>query len=364
MIVSCDREKLNSLVQTALRGVSSRVTMPILSGLLINAEGGQLVASSTDLELSIRAQAEATVTESGSTVVSGKLLGDIMKSLPPGDVTVESGEKYLIVRSTSGEYRIKELMPEDFPQIPLWSGDAVFKVPGGFFISAIQQTSRASSSDEKRPVLTGSLIEKNLEVSGVRMVATDSYRLAWRDIEVSGSVAGWEDCIIPTKTLNEVARLAGGTDADVEIRMQDKQAMFRIGTMVVTSRLIEGQFPNYKQLIPKGEKTSVVLAKEDLIAVVRRAMIFGHNIRFGVYSDHLKLNTETPEVGDSKEEIGAEVTGEEMEIGFNAGYLLDGVTAVDTEKIEMRLDDPQKPALIKDFESEGFKYIIMPVRLR
>jgi DNA polymerase-3 subunit beta len=364
MIVSCDKEKLNSLVQTALRGVSSRVTMPILSGLLINAEAGRLVVSSTDLEMSIRAEMEAEIPESGSTVVSGRLLGDIVKSMPKGDLSVETGEKYLTLKTSVGEYRIREMMPEDFPQIPNWEGASVLKTAGGEFLQAVQQTARASSSDEKRPVLTGTLIEKNVGAGAVKLVSTDSYRLSWRDLDVVGSVDDWEDCIIPTKTLNEVARIAGSVEEEVELKMHEKQVMFKMGDLVVSSRLIEGQFPNYKQLVPKGEKTSVKVNREELAAVVKRALIFGHNMRLGVYSDHLSVTTETPEVGDSKEEVPAEVEGEEMEVGFNGAYLLDGVTAVETERVEIRLDDPQRPSLLRNEDSEKYNYILMPVRLR
>lgn len=364
MIVTTEKEKLNDLVQTALRAVSSRVTMPILSGILVNAESGKLTLSATDLEMSIRAEMDASIEEPGSTVISGRLIGDIMKNLPGGEVRIETGDKYMTLKSGGGEYRIREMMPEDFPQIPGWEGSSMLKIQGGEFLLGVQQTSRASSSDEKRPVLTGSLLEKNVAEGTIKIVATDSYRLSCKDIGVSGSVDEWEDCIIPTKTLNEVARLASGAEGDVELKMHEKQAMFRIDQMVVSSRLIEGQFPNYKQLIPKGEKTSVKLAKEDLIQVVKRALIFGHNLRFGVYADHVRISTETPEVGESKEEVAAEVAGEEMEIGFNGTYMMDGVTAVDTEKVEIRMDDPQKPALVKADESDKYVYIIMPVRLR
>ncbi|HEY5527006.1 MAG TPA: DNA polymerase III subunit beta [Candidatus Anoxymicrobiaceae bacterium] len=364
MIVSGEKEKLNNLVQTALRGVSSRVTMPILSGLFITAEGGRLTISSTDLEMSIKAEMDAEISESGSTVVSGRLIGDIIKNLPSGKLEVETGEKFMKIKSSAGEYRIREMMPEDFPQIPAWEGEAVLKITGGEFMLAVNQTAKSSSSDEKRPVLTGTLIEKNVAESSLKLVTTDSYRLSWKEIEAQGSVADWEDCIIPTKTMNEVARLAGTSDADVEMKMQGKQVMFRIGDLVVSSRLIEGQFPNYKQLIPKGEKTDAKIGKEELIAAVKRALIFGHNMKVGVYSDHLRIATETPEVGDSSEEVPAEVTGEEMEIGFNGTYLMDGLSGVSGDKIQIRLDDPLKPALVRTEESDKYNYIVMPVRLR
>lgn len=363
MIVTCNKDKLNGLVQTTLRAVSSRITMPILSGLLVNAGGGKLVMSSTDLEMSIRAEVEAGVQEEGSTVISGRLLGDVVKTLPAGEVNLSTGDKYMTVKTTGGQYRIREMMPEDFPQIPVWEGTSSLKVNGGDFLLAIQQTSRASSSDEKRPVLTGTLVEKNLSDGFLRMVATDSYRLSSKDVEVSGTLGDWTDCIIPTKTLNEVARLTGSIDADVEVKMQDRQVMFRIGETVVSTRLIEGQFPNYKQLLPKSEKTTVKVEKQEFLSCLKRALIFGHNVRIGVYKDHIRVVTETPEVGDSQEEIGAEVEGEEMEIGFSANYILDGVSAVDTEKVRIKLDEPQKPAMVGAEDNDKFIYIVMPVRL-
>jgi DNA polymerase-3 subunit beta len=158
--------------------------------------------------------------------------------------------------------------------------------------------------------------------------------------------------------------MAASAESDVEMKIQEKQAMFRMADMVVRSRLIEGQFPNYRQLTPKGERTSVRVDREELASVLRRALIFGHNLKLGVYGDHLVVHTETPEVGDSREEIPAEVEGEEMEIGFNGSYLMDGVTALGAEKVEIKMDDPQKPAIIKSHGEEKFVYIIMPVRLR
>jgi DNA polymerase-3 subunit beta len=364
MIFSCEKDKLNNLVQTTLRGVSSRVTMPILSGLLINAEEGKVAISSTDLEMSIRARMDTEISESGSTVVSGRLIGDIIKNLPSGPITVETGEKFLSIKSSGGSYRIREMMPEDFPQVPVWDGEAVLKLPAGDFMMAINQTSRASSTDEKRPVLTGTLVEKNVGDSSLKLVSTDSYRLSWKEMEADGDVAGWEDCIIPTKTMNEVARLAGASESDVEMKMQDKQVIFRMGDLVVSSRLIEGQFPNYKQLVPKGEKTTIKVAREELAAAVKRALIFGHNMKVGVYSDHLRVATETPEVGDSSEDVPAEMQGEEMEIGFNGTYMIDGLAGVETPRVELRLDDPQKPALVRNEDSDKYNYILMPVRLR
>ena len=363
MIIICDKDKFNVTVQTALRVISTRVTMPILSGVLINSEDDRIVISSTDLEMSVRAPMEARVMESGSTVVSGRMLGDIVKSLPAGELKLESEEKYLTVKTQTGEYRIREMQAEDFPQIPVWEGESAVRISGGGFLLAVQQTSKASSSDEKRPVLTGTLIEMT-DGRKLRLVTTDSYRLAWKEVDTDADVAGWEECIIPTRALNEVSRIAGSSEGDIEIKVQDRQIMFRVDDLVLTSRLIEGQFPNYRQLVPRGERTSVKFMKEEITSVLKRAMVFGHSLRFGVYSDHVRIITETPEVGASREDLPAEVSGEEMEIGFNGAYLLDGIAAAESDRVEIKMDDPQKPVLLKNEDSDNFNYILMPVRLK
>lgn len=364
MFVSCDKEKLNVLIQTALRGVSSRATMPILSGIHISAGDNKLTVSGTDLEMSVRIEGEAEIKEGGITVVSGKLMGDITKNLPSGETTLQSGDKYLTVKTEKGEYKVKEMTPEDYPQIPAWEGNSTVSIGGGSFISSVQQTSRASSADEKRPVLTGTLIEKDLSNNRIKLVSTDSYRLAYKELEVEGSLNEWEECIVPSKTLNEVARFAGPSDEDVEMKIKDRQIIFRIGNLVVSSRLIEGQFPSYKQLLPKGEKTKVRIDKNEILPVVKRALVFGSNLRMGILKDSIQISTETPEVGESREEVPADVEGEEMEIGFNGHYLVDGLNAVESEKVDIRLDDPQKPVLITDTDESGYQYILMPVRLR
>lgn len=363
MIVSCSKKKLNALVQTALRGVSSRTTMPILSGILINAEDGKLIFSSTDLEISIRAEIEAEVSMAGSTVVSGRYMGDIVKNLPSGKVVLETDEKYLTLSTEIGEYRIREMLPEDFPATIAWGDTPGTSISGAEFMLAVQQTSKASSTDEKRPVLTGTLLEKESD-KRIKLVATDGYRLSWKTVELGGELLEWEDVIIPTKTLNEVSRLISLGVDDIEIKLQGKQALFKVGDTVIASRLIEGQFPNYRQLVPKEEKTLIRISRDDITGVVRRALIFGKNIRLDVSGDRITVSTETEEIGDSKEEITAEISGEEVSIGFNGHYFLDGISSAETENVELKFDDPRKPSLIRNDKSDNYNYIVMPVRLK
>lgn len=364
MKVVCEKEKLNHLVQTALRAVSSRVTMPILSGLLLRADGRQVTACGTDLEVSIRVCIDAEVKQGGSAVVSAKMLGDIVKSLPPGRVEIESEDRFLTLRSESGVYRIRGMMPEDFPAIPDWQGESTIECDASLFVKAVQQTSRASSSDEKRPILTGTLVERNLEDGMLRMVTTDSYRLSWKDVEIRGSLGKWEDCVVPTSALVEVARIASGAGSGVEMKIQDNQVMFRIDDMVVRSRLIEGQFPSYRQLVPQGDRNVIEVQREPLSAVIRRALVFGNNIRLEISENKLQLSTETREVGESSEEIPVDFAGEAMEVGFNGTFLLDGITAAGGDKLTIRMDSSKKPALIKSDEDAGFTYVLMPVRIK
>jgi len=364
MIISIEKEKLNRIVQVCLRAVSTRVTMPILSGLLLKVENGKLLLYGTDLEMGIRAESECDVQEGGSTVVSGRLFADIVKNLEGESVGISTSEKYLEIKSKSGAYKVRQMMPEDFPQVIDWEEGSSLKVSSEEIGIAIQQTSKASSTDEKRPVLTGTLVEKDSASNKIRMVATDSYRLAFKEFEGSGDYSCWEDCIVPTRALNEMARISSAEGGEVELKTLKRQAIFKMGDVLVSTRLIEGQFPNYKQLLPKGGRTQVKLEKELILPAIKRATIFSHNIKLSVGKDNLRITAEDPGIGDSSEVIPAEVSGEEMEIGFNGVYLSDGVGAVQGGKAVLMFDEPQKPAVIKMEDGEEFIYVIMPVRLR
>ncbi|MDD5747520.1 MAG: DNA polymerase III subunit beta [Actinomycetota bacterium] len=364
MIVSVSRENLNRLVQTSLRAVSTRVTMPVLTGLLMRAEGKELTVAGTDLEMSIRVNCEANIEEEGLTVVSGRLIGDIVKNVEGESLLLRTEEKYLVIKSTSGEFRLREMLPEDFPQVTEWDQGEALKVSGNDFTRGVQQTARASSNDEKRPVLTGTLMEKDSQEGLMRLVSTDSYRLSMREIKVDGSMAAWDDSIVPSRALSEVSRICGASNVDVQLKTIGKVAVFSLDETVVSTRLIEGQFPNYKQLVPSGGKTVVNIQKEAALQAIKRAIIFGHNLRVEVGEDRLSIMAETPEVGNSSEVIPASVEGDGIVVGFNGSYLVEGIGAVDGENVLIYLEEPQKPALIKGEESDKFKYVLMPVRLR
>lgn len=364
MIISIEKEKLNKAIQLCLRAVSTRAALPILTGLLLQASEGKLAVSGTDLEMSLWTEVRCDVEESGSTVVSGRLFADVVKNIDGSKIRIATSENFLEIKSEYGAYKLRQMMSEDFPEIPYWEQGPSVKVESAELSLAIQQTARASSSDEKRPVLTGTLMEKESSTGKIRLVTTDSYRLAVKELNASGDFSSWEDCIVPTRMLNEVSRICGQNGGEVELRTQKRQAMFKFEDILVTSRLIEGQFPNYKQLLPKGGKTEVRVLKERMLAALKRAVIFSNNVKLEIGKDRILVVAEAPEVGDSNEIIEAEVSGEDMVIGFNGNYLSDGIGAVQSEKAVMIMSEPQKPASIKMEESEDYIYVIMPVRLR
>lgn len=364
MIVSCYKSSLNPCVQNAVRVISSRVSMPILSGVLIECNENSLSVKSTNLEMSLKAETSAEVIEGGSAVVSGRILAEVLKNLEEEKLKIESDEKYFTLKGEKGIYKIKQMKTEDFPRIPEWEGEKEVLIPAKELVTGAGQISRVSATDERRPIFTGALIEKKPEEGGLRAVATDSYRLAWRDLKLEEDTGNWESSIIPTRSIQEVARVAAALETSIEAKIQNRQALFKIGNVTLVVRLIEGSFPNYGQLIPKEEKTTASVDKETLLSLVKRATIFGQRIRVSISSDRLNISSESPDVGDAWEETPAEVEGEEVEIAFNGAYLLDGISGVEGNKALLKITSPEKPALIKDAERDNYNYIIMPLRTK
>ncbi|MDD5447648.1 MAG: DNA polymerase III subunit beta [Actinomycetota bacterium] len=364
MIVSCDKKTFNSCVQQAVRVLSSRVAMPILSGVLIECNEAQLVVKSTNLEMSLKAEAGAEVIEDGSSVVSGRILAEVVKNLKDENLKIETDEKYLSVKGEKGVYKIRQMKTEDFPKVAEWEGEKEISIPVKELVTTAGQISKVSATDERRPVFTGILFEKKPETGGLRAVATDSYRLAWRDLKLEEDTGSWESSIIPTRSIQEVARIASTLEENIEAKIQNRQALFKIGNVTLAVRLIEGSFPNYNQLIPKEQKTTVTVEKEALLPLIKRATIFGQKIKIDVSSNRLTVSSETPDIGDAWEEIEAEAEGEEVEIGFNGSYLIDGISGIEGEKALIEITSPEKPALVKDAEKNNYNYIIMPLRIK
>jgi DNA polymerase-3 subunit beta len=358
----CDRDDLSEALQTVQRGVSSRPGIPALTGVLIEAtDEGALTLTTTDLEVSARLSIEVQVGEAGIALVPARLLADTVKSLSDAPVEFETDQSQARIRCAAYEGALRLLPAEDFPAIQPPSGTRVV-AEAVRFAEAVGQVSRAASRDEARPVLTGILLEVSRE--GVTLVATDSYRLAVRDLVATS--AGESKAIVPERALSEAGRAAQTMDkGEVEVFVDQSQVSFRVGPLMLTSRLIEGEFPNYRQLLPEQYESRLTVSRQQLIDAVRRVGLLARDtspVRLEFNALGVKLSSSSPDLGQAVEAVEARYEGEEITAAFNPTYLADGLAAASGESVRLEVRDGLKPGIIRG-ESDEFTYLVMPVRL-
>lgn len=365
MKLSIARSELLEALNIVSKGMSSRSTLPILSGVLLNAVEGFLSLQSTDLEVSVKHACPALIEDEGQTVVPGKLLGDIVRSLPEAAVTLETDGDVVVVRCLQSSFTVRTLNPNDFPKFPEIAVEKSVSLPASVMSSMVKRVSKAVSRDETRAVLTGVLLV--IEGAQLRMVATDSYRLAVAEALIDQPAAEDIEVVIPGRALEEAIRLASSTDK-VVLGMSSNQIVFEFGETIFVTRRIEGSFPNYKQLIPKEAATSVIVATDELAAAVKRVSLLAlHNtpLRVSVQSEDqtLSLSATTQDVGDASEDLMSKVDGQDVEIAFNHTFLTDGLASINTETVKLEILSPLKPGLLRSVGEEEFLYLLMPVRL-
>jgi len=358
----CDRDDLAEALQTVQRGVSTRPGIPALTGVHLQAEeGGTLILTTTDLEVSARLSLPVQVTEPGVALVPARLLGDMTKSLPEAPVEVDADQSQARISCASFEGTVRLLPVEDFPTWQEPSGVHV-TVDAAAFSEAVAQVGRAASRDEARPTLTGVLAEVNRE--GVTLVSTDSYRLAVR--ELSATASGEAQAIVPERALAEAGRAASGVEkGEVELFLDQSQVAVRAAALSMTSRLIEGQFPNYRQLLPEGYESRLVVGRQALLDAVRRVGLLAREntpLRLEFNALGVRLTSQSPDLGGAVEAVEAQYEGEDLTVAFNPGYLADGLQAATGESIRLEVRDGLKPGVVRG-ESSDFTYLVMPVRL-
>ena len=365
MKLTCAKDELAEKLQVAGRGVSTRTTVQILAGILLNAADGRLSLSATDMEMSLRVSLEAQVEDEGSVVVPGRLLVDIVRLLPAGEVTIshraEEGVVELVCGSAS--YRLNTYAAEDFPRLPEVENASAFTVEKEAFIDTIARVSRSASRDESRPVLTGVLVR--FEGDKLVMAATDSYRLSVKETALSDSPGREIEAIVPARALGELARIAQGEGETIQVGVQENQVVFGVDDVWLTARRIDGQFPNYKQLLPESFDAEVTMPREEFLDVVRRTSVLAQRkspLRLRFEDGELTVSAQTQDVGEAHESLPVSYSGEALEIGFNAEFLRDGLESVNDESVRLKLISPLRPGLIHG-ESDDFLYLIMPIRL-
>jgi DNA polymerase-3 subunit beta len=358
----CERDTLADAVATAQRTVASRTgALPVLQDLRITASGDGLELVGSDLEITNRVQVPAEVEETGVAVVP-KMLGDIVRKLEPGPVVVAvTGDEAVI---TAGRFSTTlRLKPaEDYPRLASNDGQGV-RLDAAAFALALRQVVRAASKDDLRPILTGVLLTTH--AGGLRLVATDSYRLAVRDLKGVSMLAEGQRVLVAAKGLSEVQRLAG--DGEIEVVLRERDVVFRTSRAEVTARLIEGEFPNYEQLIPTGYPNRLTVGRAALIEALDRVQIVGQNrdnaaVRLTMNSGGLELSMSAQDVGNAQEAVDAKFEGTELTVAFNPVFLHDGIDAVDTDEVVLETIDPLKPATLHAADNGDFLYLLMPVR--
>ena len=360
MRIRAERDDLADVLARAGRAVGTRSPLPILQGLLCEVRGGRLYVTGTDTEITIRTNLEVEVLEEGRTVIPAKLAAEAVRKLPTGAVSMSSADGEVEIMGNGPRFRLRELNVEDFPQIAIEDGDEEgFEVDGGAFVAALNQVGVAASTDEARPTLTGVLFET--EEARLRLVATDSYRLAVREVE---DIPGADKTLVPFRALRELGRTVA--DDKTKVVLGDREARFTSerGSLVV--RVIESTFPNYRQLLPEGYPNRLVVAREGLLDAVGRASLVAEDhipVRMNLHSGGVELSVSRQEVGEETEHLAGEYEGEEMTIAFNTRYLTDGVAAMTSDEVVLETIDPLKPGLLTGTDGSGFRYLLMPVRL-
>jgi DNA polymerase-3 subunit beta len=363
MKVTCSRDELVAKLGIVARAVSTRTAVQILSGVLLRAEGGELHLAATDMELSLRSSLEANVDGEGAAVVPGRLLVDLARLLPDSEVVIEHRAEENVVRIECGSasYRLHAFSEEDFPRLPELDAVGTFSVDREALLETIARVSRSASRDESRPVLTGILVR--FEPGKLTMAATDSYRLSVKETPLQGEAPELE-AIIPARALGELLRIAGSGDT-VELGVHENQVIFGSGGVWLTTRRIDGQFPNYRQLLPESYEHELVAPRAELLDVVRRTSVMAQRnspLRLRFAEGELTVSAQTQDVGESSESLPIGYTAEPLEIGFNAEFLRDGLESVETDEVRVRLISSLRPAVLQS-PADDFTYLIMPIRL-
>src|SRR6201993_5106605 len=361
--ITCTKDELVQGLALVARAVSTRTAIQILSGILLEASADDLRLAATDMELSLRASVPARIDGDGAVVLPGRTLVDIARLLPGEDVTIEHRAAESVVHITSGSasYTLHTYNAEDFPRLPELAETQTFEVEREALLETISRVAGAASRDEGRPVPPGVLVQ--FTGDKLVMAATDSYRLAGKETTLSSPAPDLE-AIVPRRALQELARVAGDAD-EVAIGVQENQVLFSVGGVWLTTRRIDGQFPNYRQLLPETFEHELTVPRAELLDVVRRAAVMIQRatplqLRFA--DGEVTVVARTHEVGESKESMPVAYTGDPLEIGFNADFLREGLESVEGDDMKLKLISPLRPAILTD-EADDFTYLIMPIRL-
>lgn len=364
MKLICSKENLLEGINIVQKAVSTKTTLPILEGILIEADD-KIKMTGNDLEIGIECYVEADVKTSGSVVLNSRMFGDIVRRLPDSEVLLEVKENNAVtIECENSLFEIKGIAPEGFPSLPSIQKENGIKMSQKVIKDMIKQTIFAVSTDENRPILTGSLFE--YKAGKLTIVSIDGYRLALRTIKPNSELED-RSLVIPGKTLNEISKIMQPVDEELTIYAAGNQILFDMGNCIMVSRLLEGEYLNYMGIIPKEHETKVTVNTKELLACFERAslVITNDDRRYPVkldISDELLVITSNTEIGNVREEIRVEMEGKKLEISFNPRYFIDSLRVIENESINICFTTSIGPCIIKPLQGDDFAYLILPIR--
>ncbi len=367
MKLSLSSSALLSQLQTVTRVASTRSAVQALSGIKLAASETAAQLLATDMEVGLRVPLEADVMRPGEVVLPARLLLDVTRALPADQVTLElrAAEQDAEIVSGATTFHLRTLRLEDFPALPEPAPESRVSVPATAFVDTIGRVARSASHDETRPILTGIMV--SAVARELRMVATDSYRLSVKETALEDELQGSFEANVPARALSELARIAQqASAAELSISVARGQVVFELDGTVLSSRLIDGQFPNYRQLLPESVEHELRLSSSELADVVRRVSLLAQKnapLRLSFREGEVTVSAQTPDVGEASETLPVPFHGDPLDIGFNPEFLRDGLDSVGSEDLLLRLINPLRPGLIESADGGGFVYLIMPIRL-
>lgn len=362
----CNQNELSNAIGIVSKAVSSKTTLPILSGIYFEAIGDQIKLIGNDLNLSIETFIDAKVENEGSIVMPSRLFSELIRKLPNAEVAFEVNENNVVnIHCMNSTYKIIGLPGNEYPELPLIEDVNSFMMDKELFANMIRQTSFAISQDESRPILTGALLE--IEENRFNLVAIDGFRMAIKNAIVKTDLK--KKAVVPGRTLNEINKLISQLDqkGDLRISFDDKQVLFTVNQVKVYSRLLAGEFINYNQILPNEQKSIVTVSTDELLTCLDRSFLMAREnkniaIRLEIKDDNIQI-TSNSEMGSSVEDIKIKLEGQDLEIGFNPKYLIDALKIIDSETIEMSFINNVSPCIIKPTDNDNYIYLVLPCRI-
>lgn len=364
MRIQVEQNKFNKYISIVQKGIPSKSTLPILDGILLETIDGKLKLTGTDLDMGIESYVDCNILEEGSIVINSKLFGDIIRKLPDSTIDLSVVDNKIInIECENSKFNLIGNSAIEYPELPTLIDRLCFMLPSDLLKNIIRQTTFATIVDETRPILTGVLLE--IIDKKASFVALDGYRLSLRSIPI--------DCpedikiIIPSRTLNELYKILPDDDSNVEIALTSTHVLFNLGDTVVSSRLLEGQFLNYRDIIREEHNTRVIADRAQLNASLERASLLAREekanlIKLNILDGKMIIKSNS-EIGNVYEEIPVDIEGDEINIAFNSKYILDGIKSIESEKIELYFLNSLNPCIMKPYDDESYTYLVLPVRL-